>query len=63
MPLISCGIYLILTWFEDCVAYSANGNQKFEITDTKHYVPVITLSTQYNVKMLDQLKVGLKKNN
>ena len=31
MPLISCGIYLILTWFEDCVVYSANGNEKFEI--------------------------------
>ena len=63
MPLISCGIYHILTWFEDCVVYSANGNEKFEITDTKHYVPVITLSTQYNVKLLDQLKVGLKINN
>ena len=31
MPLISCGMYLILTWFEDCVVYSANGNEKFEI--------------------------------
>ena len=29
---------------------------KFEIANTKLYVPVVTLSTQENVKLLDQFK-------
>ena len=33
----------------------------FEITHIKHYVPVVTLSTQDNVKLLDQLKSGFKR--
>ena len=32
----------------------------FAITDTKLYVPVVTLSTQDNVKLLVQLKSGFK---
>ena len=35
--------------------------QTFEITDTKLYVPVVTLSTQDNVKLLDQLKSDFKR--
>ena len=31
------------------------------ITDTKLYVPVVTLSTQENTKFLQQLKSGFKK--
>ena len=34
---------------------------KFAITETKLYVPVITLSTQDNAKLLQQLKSGYKK--
>ena len=51
MPLINCEINLILTWSTNCVLGSTNvANQKatFEITDTKLYVPVVTLSTQDN---------------
>ena len=33
----------------------------FEITDTKLYVPVVTLSTQENTKLLQQLKSGFKR--
>ena len=33
----------------------------FTITDIKLYVPVVTLSTQDNLKLLKQLKSGLKK--
>ena len=33
----------------------------FTITDTKLYVPVITLSNQGNAKLLEQLKSGFKK--
>ena len=60
MPLINCEVNLILTWSKDCVISSATGETKFKITDTKLYVPVVTLSTQDNVKLLQQLKSGFK---
>ena len=34
---------------------------KFSITDAKPYVPVVTLSTQDNAKVLQQLKSGFKR--
>ena len=49
MLLINCEISLILTWSENCILKSA-------ITDTKPYVPALTLSTQDNVNLLEQLK-------
>ena len=64
MPLIDCEINLILTWSKNCVIVSsniANQNATFEITDTKLYVPVVTLSTQDNSKLLLQLKSGFKR--
>ena len=64
MPLINCEINLILTWFEDCILISAGiyiQVAKFAITDTKLYIPVVTLSTQENVKLLDQLTSGFKR--
>ena len=64
MPLINCEVNLILTWSSNCVLI-ATGNQNqaaiFEITDTKLYVPVVTLSTQENNKFLQQLKSGFKR--
>ena len=56
MPLTNCEIIPILTWSADCVFNSAAGKTKFEITDTKLYVPIVTLSTQANSKLLQQLK-------
>ena len=64
MPLINCEINLILTWSSTCVLVSTNvqnQNATFEITDTKLYVPVVTLSTQENPKFLQQLKSGFKR--
>ena len=61
MPLINCEINLILTWSENCVIYSATGAIKFKITDTKLYVPVVSLSTQDDGKLLQQLKSGFKR--
>ena len=64
MPLINCEINLILTWSTNCVIVStnvANQNATFEITDTKLYVPVVTLLTQDNSKLLQQLKSGFKR--
>ena len=45
MPLINCEVNLILTWSRDCVITSSEGKGKFEITETKVYVSVVTLST------------------
>ena len=64
VPLINCEVNLILTWSANCVLiYTnvANQNPTFEITETKLYVPVVTLSTQDNAKLLPQLKSGFKR--
>ena len=64
MPLINCEVELILTWSADCIIiYTdvANQNPAFEITETNLYVPVVTLSTQDNAKLLPQLKSGFKR--
>ena len=77
MPLINCEINLILTWSENCVLTSkatrdavlAPGvtrvnnptNATFKITDTKLYVPVVTLLTKDDNNFLKQLKSGFKR--
>ena len=61
MPLINCEIDLILTWSKNCVISSATGETKLAITDPKLYVPVVTLSTQDNAKLLGQLRSGFKR--
>ena len=64
MPLINCEVNLILTWSANCViVYTnvANQGATFEITETNLYVPVVTLSTQDNAKLLSQLKSGFKR--
>ena len=64
MLLINCEVNLILTWSSTCVIASvilANQAATFEITDTKLYVPVVTLSTQENTKFFQQLKSGFKR--
>ena len=63
MSLINCEVNLILTWSANCVIVStdvANKNAIFTITETKLYVPVVTLSTQDNAKLLTQLKSVFK---
>ena len=52
---------LILTWSRNCVISFATVETKFKITETKLYVPVVTLSTQDNAKLLQQLKSGFKR--
>ena len=58
MPLINCEINVILTWSENCIIYSATGATKIKI---KLFVSVVTLSTQDNAKLLQQLKSGFKR--
>ena len=61
MPLINYETNLILTWSRDCVIANSTGAGKFVITETKLYVPIVTLSTQDNAKLLQQLKWGFKR--
>ena len=64
MLLINCEIELILTWSRNSVIISTDINNQiptFTITETNLYIPVVTLSTQDNAKLLPQLKSGFKR--
>ena len=54
MPIMNCEVKLILTWSKNCVITNSIGEGNFAITDTKLYVPIVTLSTQDNLKLLWQ---------
>ena len=52
MLLINCEISLILTWFNKLLLLSsATEATEFAIAKTKLYVPVVTLSTEDNIKL------------
>ena len=56
MPLIDCEITLDLNWSKNCFILAtgvASEGAIFSITDTKLYVPVVTLSTEDNPKLLE----------
>ena len=62
--LLICEINLILTWSLKCVIASniaANQATTVVITDTKLYIPIVTLSTQDNAKLLQQIKSGFNR--
>ena len=64
IPLINCEVELILNWSANCVIIYTNVNNQvptFTITETNLYVPVVTLSTQDNAKLLPQLKSDFKR--
>ena len=61
MPLIHCEVNLTLTWSSTCVITNSTGAGRFEITDAKLYVPILTLSTQDNANLHQQLKSSLKR--
>ena len=61
MPLINCEVSLFLRCSSTCVITNSTGEGRFTITDTKLYVPVVTLSTQDNAKLLQQLKSGFRR--
>ena len=56
MPLINFEVNLILTWSRDFVITNSTGEGKFAITETKLYIPIVTLSANDNAKLLQQLK-------
>ena len=77
IPLINCEVEIILTWSKNCaladmtVRAAGNNNDPpavvapsgatFKITDTQLYVPVVTLSKENDIKVLEKLKSGFKK--
>ena len=61
MPIINCETSLILNWSKSCVISSASGTRELAIPDTKHYVLVVTLSTEDNVQLLKELESGFKR--
>ena len=60
MQLINCDINIILTWSENCVNSEGNRATNFAIIDTKLFVLVVSLSTQDNTTLLQQLKLELR---
>ena len=63
ISLINCEINLILNWSENFViaaCTAVNQATAFARTDTKLYVPVVTLSTNNSAKLSQQLKSELK---
>ena len=64
IPLINCEVNLQLKWSEKFILVAGTAvNQvpKCTITDTKRYVPVVTVSSQDNVKLDQHLESGFKR--
>ena len=61
MPLINCKVELSLSWKGNCILSSVANNSTFEITDTKRYVPVVSLKTKDNAKLSKLLSEGFKR--
>ena len=61
MPLINCKLHLELNWTKNSIMSSVAGASTFQITNTKLYVPVVTLSTNDNVNLAKQLNEGFKR--
>ena len=77
MPLINCEVEIILTWSKNCaladMTVRATGNNndppaivaptglEFQITDTKLYVSVVTLSKENDIKLLEKLKAEFQR--
>ena len=51
MLLINCKVHLELYWIENFILSSAGNSSKFNITDAKLHVPILTLSTKDNVNL------------
>ena len=64
MLLINCKINLDLNWSKIVVivvTVVADQGRTFSIIDIKLYVPVVTLSSQDNTKLLEQVRSGFKR--
>ena len=61
IPLINCKVELSLKWNENCILSSAGTAATFTITDTKLYVPVVTLKIEDNAKLSELLSKGFER--
>ena len=61
MPLKNCKVHLELNCIEDCILSSAGDLAKFEITDAKLHVPIVTLSSKDSGNQTKQLRKGFKR--
>ena len=61
MSLINCKVKLSLTWNKSCILSSVADDLAFAITDTKLYVPVVTLKTEENAKLSKLLSERFKR--
>ena len=61
MRLINSKIHFELNWTKNCVMSSIAGAATFQITTTKLYVPIVTLSTKDNVNLTKQPNEGFKR--
>ena len=59
MPLNNSKVELSLKWYKNCILSNAGAAATFTITDTKLYVPVVTLKTEDNVKLSETIKRGI----
>ena len=58
---INCEVSLDLNWSKNCDIVATNAATTFSIIVTKLYILVVTLSTEDNAKLLEQLKSALKR--
>ena len=58
---INCKVEISLNWSKNCILSSEDGNSVFAMTDTKLYVPIVTLSAESNVKLSTLLGEGFKR--
>ena len=58
MSLINYKIHLELNWSKDFVMPNVVGVTEFKITNTKLYVPNVTLSSKDNEKLVKRLEEG-----
>ena len=60
MPLIKCEIHYELNWGKDCVM-STIAATTFKIKNTKSQVPIVTLSSKDNEKLVKLLEDGFNR--
>ena len=61
IPLINCKVEVTLEWYENYILSSAGTAATFAVTDTKLYVPAVTLKTEDNAKLSKLLNKRFKR--
>ena len=61
MPLINCKDEMSLRWYENLILSNVGTAATFAITDTKFYVPVVTLKTEDKAKLSNLLSERFKR--